>query len=248
MNYAVCCVPVSPIRIDADHKSEMVSQLLFGECCIINDADTKGWVNISCKADGYEGWCQPVHVQKITMEEYYSEDIILTADWVNEISFNNSLMQIPLGSLINIKNDSIQFTGNKIIAGEIKHDVASIQKIAFKFLNTAYLWGGRSVFGIDCSGFAQAVYKFLNIFLLRDADLQVTQGEAVDFLQEGQCGDLAFFDDEEGKIVHVGILLNSHEIIHASGKVRVDKIDNQGIVNAETGERTHQLRIIKRFF
>jgi hypothetical protein len=236
MNYAVCCVPVAPIRIDTDHKSEMVSQLLFGECCIINDADTKGWLNISCKADGYEGCCQAVHVQQITMEDYYSGDIILSGDWVNEISFNNNSMQIPLGSLINLKNNVIQFTGNKIMPGEIKNDAASIQKIAFKFLNTAYLWGGRSVFGIDCSGFAQAVYKFL------------TQGEAVDFLQEAQCGDLAFFDDEEGKIVHVGILLNSHQIIHASGKVRVDKIDNQGIVNGETGERTHQLRIIKRFF
>lgn len=248
MNYAVCCVPVAPIRIDADHKSEMVSQLLFGDCCIINDADTKGWVNISCKADGYGGCCQAVHVQQITMEEYYNEDIILTADWINEISFNNSSMQIPLGSVINLKNDLIQFTGNKIIPGGIKNDTASIKKIAFKFLNTAYLWGGRSVFGIDCSGFAQAVYKFLDISLLRDADLQVTQGEIVDFLQVGQCGDLAFFDDEEGKIVHVGILLNSHEIIHASGKVRIDKIDNQGIINAETGGRTHQLRIIKRFF
>jgi gamma-D-glutamyl-L-lysine dipeptidyl-peptidase len=248
MNYAVCCVPVAPIRIDTDHKSEMVSQLLFGECCIINDSDTKGWVNISCKADGYVGCCQAVHMQQITMEDYYSGDIILSGDWVNEISFNNNSMQIPLGSLINLKNNVIQFTGNKIMPGEIKNDAASIQKIAFKFLNTAYLWGGRSVFGIDCSGFAQAVYKFLNIPLLRDADLQVTQGEMVDFLQEAQCGDLAFFDDEEGKIVHVGILLNSHEIIHASGKVRVDKIDNQGIVHAETGERTHQLRIIKRFF
>ena len=92
------------------------------------------------------------------------------------------------------------------------------------------------------------MYKFLNISLLRDAHLQATQGEIVNFLQEAQCGDLAFFDDVDGKIVHVGILLSSQEIIHASGKVRIDKIDNQGIVNIETGIMTHQLRIIKRYF
>jgi cell wall-associated NlpC family hydrolase len=110
------------------------------------------------------------------------------------------------------------------------------------------LWGGRSVFGIDCSGFAQAVYEFLNIALLRDAKLQALHGEVVNFLQEARCGDLAFFDDETGEIIHVGILINEKEIIHASGKVRIDKIDNEGIVNTDTGERTHRLRIIKRYF
>ncbi|MEI9958410.1 MAG: NlpC/P60 family protein [Ferruginibacter sp.] len=110
------------------------------------------------------------------------------------------------------------------------------------------MWGGRSTFGIDCSGFAQTVYKFLNIPLLRDAKLQVTEGEVVGFLQEVNCGDLAFFDDEEGEIVHVGILLNEKEIIHSAGKVRIDKIDSQGILNVDTGLRTHQLRIIKRYF
>jgi cell wall-associated NlpC family hydrolase len=110
------------------------------------------------------------------------------------------------------------------------------------------LWGGRSVFGIDCSGLTQAVYKFLNIQLLRDANQQATQGELVNFLQEARCGDLAFFDNEEGQIIHVGILLNNQEILHTSGKVRIDKIDNAGIINAETGERTQNLRIIKRYF
>ena len=119
---------------------------------------------------------------------------------------------------------------------------------AARFLNTPYIWGGRSVFGIDCSGFAQMVFRFFHIQLHRDAYQQATQGEPVGFLQEARCGDLAFFDDEEGKITHVGILLNEHEIIHASGKVRIDKIDNAGIVNTDTHQRTHKLRIIKRYF
>jgi cell wall-associated NlpC family hydrolase len=124
----------------------------------------------------------------------------------------------------------------------------SIQARATRFLNTPYLWGGRSVFGVDCSGFTQMVFRFFNIPLLRDAYLQASQGEVIGFLQEARCGDLAFFDNAEGRITHVGILLNAHEIIHSSGQVRIDKIDNAGIVNTDSGARTHQLRIIKRYF
>src|SRR6201994_2197792 len=102
------------------------------------------------------------------------------------------------------------------------------------------------MFGLDCSGFTQTVFKFLNIPILRDAYLQATQGEAVGFLEETKTGDLAFFDNEEGRITHVGILMNAHEIIHASGKVRIDKIDKMGIVRSNDGQRTHHLRVIKR--
>ena len=115
-------------------------------------------------------------------------------------------------------------------------------------LHTAYVWGGRSAFGIDCSGFTQLVFKSFGIVLFRDAYQQATQGEVVGFLQEAKTGDLAFFDNAEGRITHVGMLINEHEIIHASGKVRIDRIDSQGIVNVDTNERTHQLRIIKRYF
>jgi cell wall-associated NlpC family hydrolase len=115
------------------------------------------------------------------------------------------------------------------------------------YLNTPYLWGGRSVFGIDCSGFAQQVYRFFNKHLPRDASQQALQGEVVGFLQEAICGDLAFFDNEEGRITHVGILLDAQTIIHSSGRVKIDKIDNQGIFTTDKGERTHNLRIIKRY-
>jgi gamma-D-glutamyl-L-lysine dipeptidyl-peptidase len=248
MNYAVCCVPVAPLRTASDHRTEMISQLLFGERCIIKENDKKGWVKIICKADGYEGWCQLPHVKQINEAAYNIAAVTLAADWVNEIEYHKQAMFIPMGSLLWAEKSTVEIAGEIWHPAKNKRDAETIKEIAFKFLNTAYLWGGRSVFGIDCSGFSQAVYKFLNIALLRDAEQQATQGELVNFLQEARCGDLAFFDDDEGKIIHVGILLNNYQIIHASSRVRVDKIDNEGIVNSDTGERAQRLRIIKRYF
>jgi cell wall-associated NlpC family hydrolase len=122
-----------------------------------------------------------------------------------------------------------------------------VEQTAKFFQNAPYLWGGRTLFGIDCSGFSQIVYQLLGIQLQRDASQQAEQGQLVDFLTSAIAGDLAFFDNEDGKIIHVGIMLNNHQIIHAAGKVRIDPIDDQGIFNPELGKYTHKLRIIKRF-
>lgn len=255
MSYAACCVPVAPVRSEPDHRSEMVSQLLFGECCIITVVEKSGWVKVVSKSDAYTGWCQQSHFQEIDDTHYYEEENELTAEWANPVDYNGHPMWIPFGSsLTAMKNghafwrkNTVHYSGKVWNPVTAKRDAKSVRQLAYKFLNTAYLWGGRSVFGIDCSGFTQAVYKMLNIHLLRDAQQQATQGELVSFLQQAHCGDLAFFDDEEGRIIHVGLLLNPGEIIHSAGKVRVDKIDNEGIVNAETGQRTQRLRIIRRY-
>jgi gamma-D-glutamyl-L-lysine dipeptidyl-peptidase len=256
MSYAVCCVATAPIRLEPNHRAEMVSQLLFGDCCIITIANKDGWIKVVNKFDTYSGWCWASHVQEIDELHYNQEDTELTADWVNEVEYNGYKMMVPLGSsLTAMKNgnvfwrkSTVYFSGKVWDPTTAKKDTKTVKFLAFKFLNTTYLWGGRSVFGIDCSGFTQSVFKFLNIALMRDASQQAMQGELVGFLQEAHCGDLAFFNDAEGNIIHVGILLNDKEIIHAAGKVRIDKIDNEGIVNMETGNRTHTLRIIKRFF
>lgn len=255
MSYAVCCVPVAPVRLAPDHRAEMQSQVLFGECCIITVPGADGWVKIVCKLDAFTGWCQRVHFQEIDDEQYYLEEENLAADWVNEVDYNGHFMQVPMGSsLMAMQNgkvfwrkNSVHYSGQVWETGSAKRDIKTIKKLAFKFLNTTYLWGGRSVFGIDASGFTQLVYKFLHIHLLRDAQQQATQGELVGFLQQAHCGDLAFFDEEDGQIVHVGILLNAQEIIHASGKVRIDKIDHEGILSSESGKRTHRLRLIRRY-
>jgi gamma-D-glutamyl-L-lysine dipeptidyl-peptidase len=129
------------------------------------------------------------------------------------------------------------------IAGSLK-----MVETAFQYINTPYLWGGKSVFGADCSGFTQKVFQFFNIPLLRDAWQQATQGSTINGLSESRFGDLAFFDNEEERITHVGILLDDSEIIHASGRVKVDKIDDQGIRDPGGPGHTHWLKLIKRYF
>lgn len=256
MSYAACCVPVAPVRLEPDHRAEMVSQLIFGECCIITIVEKNGWVKIVNKLDAYTGWCQQSHFQEIDDTQYYVEENDFTGEWVNQVDYNGHQMWVPFGSsLTAMKNGNVFWRRNTVhYSGKVwnpvtaKRDAKTIKQLAFKFLNSPYLWGGKSVFGVDCSGFTQSVYKMLNIHLFRDSQQQATQGELVAFLQQAHCGDLAFFDDEEGRIIHVGMLLNANEIIHSAGKVRVDKIDNEGIVHAETGQRTQKLRIIRRYF
>ncbi len=256
MQYAVCCVPVSPLRSEPSHKSEMVSQQLFGEKSIVIEEGDAYWSRVRLKYDGYEGWCQPSHLAEIDEEHYVNIDKDITAAWVNEVDYNGHRMNIPLGSSLSAfkngkafwRKNSVHFKGEVWNPEEIKITPKLIKQVAYKFLNTPYLWGGKSVFGIDCSGFAQMTYKFMNKQLPRDAWQQAETGEVVNFLQQARCGDLAFFDNDEGHIIHVGILLNQNEVIHSSGKVRIDKIDTQGILNLETKLRTHKLRIIKRYF
>jgi hypothetical protein len=254
MAFAVCCVPVSPMRAEPSHKSEMVSQMLFGEYCETIEEGKDKWLRVRCRYDNYEGWCTRSHLAEIDETDYHEGTNLLAQDWVNQVGYNDQPMMIPMGSpLAQLKNGKANWQKNTIAFGgkiwdthQIEINERSLKDLAFQFLNTPYLWGGKTVFGIDCSGFTQTVFRFFNIHLLRDAWQQASQGEAIGFLQEARCGDLAFFDNSEGRITHVGILLNESEIMHASGKVRVDKIDNLGIVNSETFERTHQLRIIKR--
>lgn len=252
----VCCVAVSPVRAEPSHKAEIVTQQLFGERSIIIDQGIDNWMKVQLKYDGYEGWCQASHVTEIDEAHYVSGNKDLMDGWVNEVDYNGHRMFVPMGSSLSAftggnafwRKKSVHFKGETWNPEEIKITPKIIKQVAFKFLNTTYLWGGKSVFGIDCSGFAQMTFKFLNIQLPRDAWQQAEKGTVVNFLQECRCGDLAFFDNEAGNIIHVGILLNDHEIIHASGKVRIDKIDTQGILNLETKQRTHKLRIIKRYF
>ncbi|MEP6711969.1 MAG: C40 family peptidase [Ferruginibacter sp.] len=248
LKYAMCILPLAHVRLLPDHRDEMTSQFLFGECATVLEDNGQGWLLLQNSHDGYTGWCRSN--QFLLSGEPFAESTEYTADWVNEIIVNNKKMMLPFASSlsllkIDVKDISVLYSGNIIDAATTAADEANINKISKLFSNTTYLWGGKSIFGIDCSGYVQTVFRMMNIKLLRDAKLQVTQGSIVGFLQEAICGDLAFFDEGE-EIMHVGILLNEHEIIHASGNVRIDKIDNEGIIHSDTGKRTHRLRIIKR--
>lgn len=255
MSFVIAIVPVSPMRSEASHRAEMVSQLLFGETAKVLES-IKDFTKIQCIYDDYIGWCQTSQLAAIPEALLNNSNNVLTANYLSEIKCNGASMQIPMGCPVGIFQNGQTQIGNDLFNVSVSLTQPSaalvnesvINVIANSYLNTPYLWGGKSIFGIDCSGFTQQVYRSLGMALPRDAYQQAALGEVVGFLQEAKCGDLAFFDNAEGKITHTGLMLNNATIIHSSGKVRIDPIDNMGIVNKLSGERTHQLRIIKRYF
>lgn len=253
MNNAVCIVPVAPIRREHRHEAEITSQLLFGEAVeLISSHDD--WVEVMCVYDGYTGYCMRNQLAEVEEEIALQPQVPLVNTWSGVMMVNEVPMHVPFGSavpgLLNGEatwgNNRIRSSSKLVMEGAYVFDEESIRQVAFTFLNTAYLWGGRSVFGIDCSGFVQLAMRFFGKKLPRDASNQAMVGEDIGFLQEVRCGDLAFFGDADGAITHTGILLNDHEIIHAAGKVRIDSIDNAGILSKDTGLRSHKLRSIKR--
>ena len=247
MAEVICVVPVAPIRAEGSHRAEMVSQILFGETATIIH-ETKDFYQIQMHQDGYEGWCQKLQLQ-ILPEGATIITKGYTTNWVNSAVFNGQAIQLPLGTPIVFDaqaNFVLTYTDASLDPTNNLFTAEALEIVVKQFLGTAYLWGGRSVFGIDCSGFVQMVFKLFNYKLPRDAYQQAEMGEAIGFLAEAKPGDLAFFDNEQGKITHVGILLSPNQIIHASAVVRIDPIDQAGIVSSSTGIRTHQLRTIRR--
>lgn len=250
--FGICILSVIPLRSEANDKSEIVSQVMFGEHFEIIE-QSKQWLYIKLHFDGYNGWIDEKQIQIISVDEYAqlsAEHPVLNGDLVEFVSNDsNYLVPIQLGASLNfldipqINIKKLSFDGQKICG--IKPKSAIIQTSVL-YLNAPYLWGGKSPFGIDCSGFTQMVYKLNGYKLLRDASQQATQGEALSFIEECEAGDLAFFDNEEGNIIHVGIVMNDNYIIHASGQVRIDRLDHLGIFNAETNRHTHRLRVIKK--
>jgi gamma-D-glutamyl-L-lysine dipeptidyl-peptidase len=250
--FAICNLAIVPLRLEPSHRSEMVSQILFGEHFEILESQ-KEWAKVRLQYDKYEGWVDVKQYQLISEKNFDDlsiDAIILNSDLVQYVTNSkNTLLPIPLGASLSflnhheINSENFEFEGLKITAKKPKSNIVSV---AYMYLNTPYLWGGKTPFGIDCSGFTQMVYKLNGYKLLRDASQQATQGEALSFIEESESGDLAFFDNEEGKIIHVGIIMENNYIIHASGKVRIDRLDHLGIYNADQNRHTHRLRVIKK--
>lgn len=250
--FGVCNLANIPLRLEPSDRSELVSQVLFGEHFTILEQNQK-WSKIQLAYDDYEGWIDNKQYQKITEEQFdqLSKDgIVLNNDLIEYItSPNNLLLPIPLGASLSFLNhgdiniENFSFEGLKTSGKKPK---SNLIQTAFMYMHAPYLWGGKTPFGIDCSGFTQMVYKLNGYKLFRDASQQANQGEALSFIEESEPGDLAFFDNEEGNIVHVGIIMEDNYIIHASGKVRIDRLDHLGIYNAELNRHTHKLRVIKK--
>ncbi len=254
MKYGIIELSVVPGRADASDKSEMTTQLLFGDTFIIIEESNK-FIRIKTNYDDYECWICKKQYLPISENEFLETSNSphhCTTDLVQILSYKNNFLPIVQGSsLPNYQNGEFKLNNTKIL---FEGNVSNPEKIGSKdkivedslmYLNAPYLWGGKSPFGIDCSGFTQIVYKTNNIVLPRDAYQQAELGEGYSFLEEAEAGDIAFFDNEEGKINHVGILVGKNKIIHASGKVRIDTLDHQGIFNKETNSYSHKLRIIK---
>ena len=250
--FGICNLAMIPLRLEHSDKSEIVSQVLFGEHFEICE-QFKQWNRIKLHFDSYEGWIDSKQMQLITASDYEhisNDAIILNGDLIEYItSSSDFLLPIPLGSCLSFLNHSeintsnLNFDGTKISGLKPKKELLNT---AFLYLHAPYLWGGKTPFGIDCSGFTQMVYKLNGYKLFRDASQQALQGEALSFIEESEPGDLAFFDNDEGHIIHVGIIMENNYIIHASGKVRIDRIDHLGIYNPELNKHTHKLRVIKK--
>ena len=246
MQYGICNLGIVPIRFETSDKSELVSQLLYGDIFKVLETRKK-WSRIRVDFDKYEGWIDNKQYLEINESDYKIislESHICSTDLLEYISDGDNLFTIPLGSTLNgLSLLNHTFDGNSTNNVVQKSEFL---KTAFLYLNAPYLWGGKTPFGIDCSGFTQMVYKINGHKLKRDASQQAMQGEALSFIEESEPGDLAFFDNSEGNIIHVGIIMEDNYIIHAHGKVRIDRLDHSGIYNIEQNKHTHKLRVIKK--
>ena len=250
--FGICNLAIVPVRSEPSDRSEIVTQLLFGEHIEILERKNQ-WARIKIQFDDYEGWVDSKQYQVISEANYNllsKEAIILNADLIDYItSSDNLLLPIPLGASLSFLNNSEINTSNFDFEGTKTSGVkpkSALINTAFMYLNAPYLWGGKTPFGIDCSGFTQMVYKLNGYKIHRDASQQALEGESLSFIEESEVGDLAFFDNDEGNIIHVGIIMDNNYIIHASGKVRIDRLDHLGIYNPELNKHTHKLRVIKK--
>lgn len=259
-HYAVSLLPLLPMRAEPSEKAEMLSQLLFGERCFVKEQSQK-WTKIHNANHSYDGWVDSKMITKISVTE---NDNLEKADFwqvknVVASCFSEKLQQnmlLTFGSKFynyDEKKEIAFFAGQvykiskeNLVRRNVDFSEKTLLEITSLFLNVPYLWGGKSALGIDCSGFTQLIFGAFGVQLPRDASQQVQVGQTVDFFSQAKTGDLAFFDNPEGKIVHVGILLDNKTIIHASGRVKIEDFYPQGIFSAEQNKYTHSLRLIKR--
>ena len=256
MTFGICPLSVVPIRSNSTDKSEMISQLLFGELLEVLEKKGRQWLKVRCQWDNFVGWVATSQIKAITPSEFetFQTNFAYSLELMQPVMGNQQYIPVTMGARLPnfdgmhflLGDEKYTFSGQAVFVKDIELSSEFILKIARKYLNAPFLWGGRSPFGIDSSGFVQVVFKMAGIKLHRDSAEQVFQGTAVDFVEQSVAGDIAFFENKNGRIVHVGIIMPEGQIIHASGNVRIDKLDHYGIFNEELQRYTHKLRLVRR--
>lgn len=256
LDYGVSRLAVITVRKEPDDRSEQTTQLLFGDHYeLLTSSKDHKWAYIKVFADGYEGWIDKKQHHAIT-REYFDQinhaNFKITTDVASGILYKKNPLTILLGSIVPISNSELfkmeeqfAFNGDAKSLGQ-RRDFDFLKEIAIKYLHAPYQWGGKSPFGIDCSGFTQMVFKISGYLIPRDASQQAQSGSAVCGLADVQPGDLAFFTNDSGQVSHVGLVLEGNKIIHASGQVRMDQLIEEGIVRTEDKVITHPLTSIRR--
>ena len=251
MASVICPLSIVPVRKDPSDRAELVTQWLFGETAEVLER-TEKWSRLCFDHDGYEGWVD--NKQLLPCETPNTEPDLRVLDNTSIVDLGERQVMLPYGAVLPFYRDgSILFQGRRVPVNAVTNTLDGsgdrgelVETYMHPFLGAPYLWGGRTPWGVDCSGFTQAIFMFMGIYLPRDAHQQAEEGDPVEFVELAEPGDLAFFDNDEGRIIHVGIVLSDRRIVHASGRVRIDTLDQQGIFNAEEKRYTHKLRLVKR--
>lgn len=234
MRNAFCNVALSPVRLENSEVSPQISQILYGEKVEILKIE-EGFAKINW-LQNEEGWVDKRHLKEILDAEIILKSSIITTD-------NIAYYHVPEGKTLLSIGSEIQSTE---LPNLKEKNGEAIAKTALEFLNVPHLTGGRSFFGVDAAGFVQLIFKVHGISLPRNLEEMSKMGNPLFFVGESKAGDLAFFGDASGQIVHVGVMINNFEIIHADEKVRLDSLDSSGIYNKDLKKHTFLLRVINR--
>ncbi|MCB0768893.1 MAG: C40 family peptidase [Flavobacteriales bacterium] len=255
MKNVICPLSIVPVRKEPNDRSEMTSQWLFGETAEVLER-TEKWSRLCFDHDGYEGWVDNKQIAPCSTPNLDPDLRVIDQSTIADLGERQVLL--PYGGVVPFHEDgTILWDGHRLPVQAVTNHRPDLERADLMefylhpFLGAPYLWGGRTPSGVDCSGLTQMLFILMGIYLPRDANEQAEEGDTVELLDLCEPGDLAFFENEEGKIVHVGVILTRSEegdlrIAHASGWVRIDKLDQQGIFHAESGKYSHQLRMVKR--